>query len=100
MRPKQRPNTRLARCWLTSRLGSTCCSSRRSNLAELRWHARFCAETAVDLETGMLVLHLLAAIGGAEPAPAARVLRELIGSYDASLAEPLRRWEMEQAANR
>jgi hypothetical protein len=62
----------------------------------LRWHARFCAETAVDLETGTLVLHLLAAIGGAEPTPAARALRELIGSYDTSLAEPIRRWEFEQ----
>jgi hypothetical protein len=38
----------------------------------LGWHARFCAETAVDLETGTLVLHLLAAIGGADPTPAAR----------------------------
>jgi hypothetical protein len=29
-----------------------------------------------------------------------RALRELISSYDASLAEPLQRWEIEQAANR
>jgi hypothetical protein len=67
----------------------------------LRWHARFYAETpVVDLETGRLVLDLLTAIGGADAVPVARALRELIGSYDVSLAEPLRRWESEQAANR
>jgi hypothetical protein len=67
----------------------------------LRWHARFCAETpAVDLETGRLVLDLLTAIGRADAVPMARALRELIGSYDASLAEPLRRWEIEQAGQR
>jgi hypothetical protein len=68
----------------------------------LRWHARFCAETpAVDLETGRLVLDLLMAIGGAtEAVPVARALSELVGSYDPSLAEPLRRWEIEHAASR
>jgi hypothetical protein len=67
----------------------------------LRWHARFCAETpVVDLETGRLVLDLLTALGGADAVPVARALRELIGSYDVSLAEPLRRWEIEQAASR
>ncbi len=66
----------------------------------LRWHARFCAEAGVDLDEGTLVLHLLAAIGGGESVPAARALRELIASFDTSLAEPLRRWEMDQAADR
>jgi hypothetical protein len=66
----------------------------------LRWHARFCAEMPdVTLETGRLVIELLAAITGPEAIPIARALRELIGSYDASLAEPLRRWELEQPAN-
>jgi hypothetical protein len=67
----------------------------------LRWHARFCAETpAVDLETGRVVLDLLTGIGGTGAVPVGRALRELISSYDASLAEPLQRWEVEQAANR
>jgi hypothetical protein len=46
------------------------------------------------------VLDLLTALGGADAVPVARALRELIGSYDVSLAEPLRRWEIEQAASR
>lgn len=67
----------------------------------LPWHARFCAGTPdVDLETGRLVLDLLTAIGRIKAIPVARALRELIGSYDTSLAEPLRRWEIEHAANR
>src|SRR5437667_91090 len=60
----------------------------------LRWHARFCAETqAVGLEDSRLVLDLLAAVGGPEPARAGRALRELLASYDQALAEPLRNWE-------
>ena len=60
----------------------------------LRWHARFCAETlGVGLEDGRLVLDLLAAVGGAEPKRAVGALRQLLASYDQTLAEPLRRWE-------
>lgn len=65
----------------------------------LRWHARFCAETPrVDLETARLVLDLLTALTSSDPRPAARALIELLGSYDRSLAEPLRRWAVEQPA--
>src|SRR5438105_15848238 len=61
----------------------------------LRWHARFCAETQdVGLEDGRLVLDLLTAVGGPEPAGAGRALRELLASYDQALAEPLRRWQL------
>jgi hypothetical protein len=68
--------------------------ARFSRLA-LRWHARFCAETGnVGLEDGRLVLDLLAAVGGQEPRRAATALGELLASYNATLAEPLRRWEM------
>lgn len=67
----------------------------------LRWHARFSAETpGVELETGRLILDLLAAIGGDKPIPVARALRELIACYDGSLGEPLRRWEVEHATDR
>lgn len=66
----------------------------------LRWHARFCAETQrVDLESARLVLELLSAVAGSEPRAAARALRELLRSYDRSLDEPLRRWEVEQSAD-
>jgi hypothetical protein len=68
--------------------------ARFSRLA-LRWHARFCAETRnVGLEDGRLVLDLLAAVGGHEPRRAAAALGELLASYNAALAEPLRRWEL------
>jgi hypothetical protein len=60
----------------------------------LRWHARFCAEThGIGLEDGRLVLDLLTAVGGPEPARAGRALRELLAGYDQALAEPLRNWE-------
>jgi hypothetical protein len=60
----------------------------------LRWHARFCAETReIELEDGRLVLDLLTAVGGPEPARAGRALRELLAGYDQALAEPLRNWE-------
>ncbi|HET8895420.1 MAG TPA: hypothetical protein VFM96_15125 [Gaiellaceae bacterium] len=60
----------------------------------LRWHARFCAEThGIALEDGRLVLDLLTAVGGPEPARAGRALRELLAGYDQALAEPLRNWE-------
>jgi hypothetical protein len=66
----------------------------------LRWHARFCAETpGVELEAGRLVLDLLSALETRDARPAARALRELLAGYDRSLAEPLRRWEGEQAAS-
>jgi hypothetical protein len=65
----------------------------------VRWHARFCAETPeVTLEAGRLVLDLLSALAGGDARPAARGLRELLGSYDRALAEPLRRWEADLAA--
>jgi hypothetical protein len=65
----------------------------------LRWHARFCAETAgVRLAQGRLVLDLLSALEGVDARPAARALRELLASYDRRLGEPLRQWEAEQAA--
>ncbi len=65
----------------------------------LRWHARFCAETAdLQLADGRLALDLLSALEAGEARPAARALRELLGSYDRALAEPLRHWETEQAA--
>jgi hypothetical protein len=61
----------------------------------LRWHARFCAEThGVGLEDGRLILDLLTAVGGPEPAGPGRALRELLASYDQALAEPLRRWQV------
>jgi hypothetical protein len=64
----------------------------------LRWHARFCAEVrGVDLESGRLVLDLLTALDGREARRPGRALRELLGSFDGSLAEPLRRWEADQA---
>jgi hypothetical protein len=65
----------------------------------LRWHARFCAETAaVSLEEGRLVLDLLGALATEDARPAGRALRELLASFDQRLAEPLRRWEAEQGA--
>jgi len=65
----------------------------------LRWHARFCAETpGLQLADGRLALDLLSALEARDARPAARALRELLASYDRSLAEPLRRWEAEQAA--
>jgi hypothetical protein len=65
----------------------------------LRWHARFCAETAaVGLEEGRLVLDLLGALATEEARPAGRALRELLASLDQRLSEPLRPWEAEQAA--
>jgi hypothetical protein len=67
----------------------------------LRWHARFCAETpSIDLETGRLALDLLVGLGGSESVRVGRALRELVASYDSSLAEPLQRWEIEQAGER
>ena len=65
----------------------------------LRWHARFCAETAgVGLEAGRLVLDLLGALPTKDGRTAGRALRELLASFDERLAEPLRRWEAEQSA--
>jgi hypothetical protein len=65
----------------------------------LRWHARFCAQTdGVGLEEGRLVLDLLGALATEDARPAGRALRELLASFDQRLAEPLRRWEAEQAA--
>ena len=65
----------------------------------LRWHARFCAETAgVGIEEGRLVLDLLGALAAEDARPAGRALRELLASFDQRLGEPLRRWEAEQAA--
>ncbi len=66
----------------------------------LRWHARFCSETpGVGLEEARLVLDLLSALGVADARPAGWAMRELLASYDHRLAEPVRHWEAEQAAN-
>jgi hypothetical protein len=43
---------------------------------------------------------LLVGLSGSESVRVGRALRELIASYDSSLAEPLRRWEIEQAGER
>jgi hypothetical protein len=75
------------------------CGTLRPTTDKVRWHARFCTETPeVTLEAGRLVLDLLSALAGGDARPAARGLRELLGSYDRSLAEPLRRWEADLAA--
>jgi len=68
----------------------------------LRWHGRFCTETPeLALSDARVVLDLLSAIGGpGEPGPAARALRELLGSFDGRLADAVRQWEAELAANR
>jgi len=71
----------------------------RFALVALRWHARFCAETpGVGLEEGRLALDLLSALAAEDARPAGQALRELLGSFDRRLGEPLRRWEGEQAA--
>jgi hypothetical protein len=44
------------------------------------------------------VLDLLGALATEDARPAGRALRELLASFDQRLAEPLRRWEAEQAA--
>jgi hypothetical protein len=44
------------------------------------------------------VLDLLGALATEDARRAGRALRELLASFDQRLAEPLRRWEAEQAA--